>query len=50
MPQMSPIMWTTTLIMSTLLTYQIKSMIFFEKKEVNEKSKKKKMKKKEIKW
>nr|QWS05453.1 ATP synthase F0 subunit 8 [Cromna sinensis] len=50
MPQMSPIMWMTIMILSTTSIYQMKSMIIFESKDIQTKKEKKKMKKKMIKW
>nr|YP_010990568.1 ATP synthase F0 subunit 8 [Kodaianella bicinctifrons]WOW98882.1 ATP synthase F0 subunit 8 [Kodaianella bicinctifrons] len=44
MPQMSPVMWTTMMMITTIMIYQMNSMMFFNKKKLS-KDKLKKMKK-----
>lgn len=49
-PQISPIIWTIVLIITTASIYQIRSIIIFEKKELKKEIKKKEKKNKIIKW
>nr|YP_010990620.1 ATP synthase F0 subunit 8 [Diostrombus politus]WOW99038.1 ATP synthase F0 subunit 8 [Diostrombus politus] len=49
MPQMSPMLWTTILMTTTIMVIQLSSMNFFESIKMNPSNKNKKNKKK-INW